>query len=90
MLEPVRAEAVLPDRALYFRTFSHFLIVNKSSLSLSLPPSLSPPPSLLAYDLLHFCMMYVVVEYALRTVAWSLFCHHTYMIRKYVVYVVVE
>jgi hypothetical protein len=29
-------EAVLPDRALYLPTFSHFLIVNKTSLSLSL------------------------------------------------------
>ena len=41
MLEPVHPEAVLPDRALYLPTFSHFLIVNKS-LSLSL--SLSRPP----------------------------------------------
>ena len=32
------AEAVLPDRALYLPTFGHFLIVNKTSLSLS--PSL--------------------------------------------------
>ena len=44
MLEPVRREAVLPDRALCLPTFSHFLIVNKTSLSLSL--SLPPPPSL--------------------------------------------
>jgi len=29
------AEAVLPDRALYLPTFGHFLIVNKTSLSLS-------------------------------------------------------
>jgi hypothetical protein len=36
--EPVRPEAVFPDRALYLPTFSHFLIVNKTSLSLSLPP----------------------------------------------------
>ena len=56
MLEPVRPEAVLPDRALCLTTFSLFLVVNKSSLSLthSLPlsglslslslsvPSLSP------------------------------------------------
>ena len=34
MLEPVRPEAVLPDRALCLPTFSHFFIVNKSSLSL--------------------------------------------------------
>jgi hypothetical protein len=34
MLEPVRPEAVLPDRALCLPTFSHFLIVNKL-LSLS-------------------------------------------------------
>ena len=38
MLEPVSAEAVLPDRALCLPTFSHFLIVNK----ISLPPSLLP------------------------------------------------
>jgi hypothetical protein len=31
MLEPVRPEAVLPDRALYTPTFSDFLIVKKSS-----------------------------------------------------------
>ena len=41
MLEPVRPEAVLPDRALCLPTFSHFLIVNKTSLSLSLSLSLS-------------------------------------------------
>jgi hypothetical protein len=34
MLEPVRPEAVLPDRALCLPTLSHFLIVNKTSLSL--------------------------------------------------------
>ena len=34
VLEPVRGEAVLPDRVLYLPTFSHFLIVNKTSLSL--------------------------------------------------------
>jgi hypothetical protein len=33
MLEPVRPEAVLPDRALCLPTLSHFLIVNKTSLS---------------------------------------------------------
>jgi hypothetical protein len=37
MLEPERPEAVLPDRALYLPTFSHFLIVNKL---LSISPSL--------------------------------------------------
>ena len=36
MPEPVRPEAVLPDRALYLPTFTHFLLVNKTSLSLSL------------------------------------------------------
>ena len=36
MLEPVRPEAVLPDRALCLPTFSHLLIVNPTSLSLSL------------------------------------------------------
>jgi len=35
MLEPVRPGAVSPDRALYFPTFSPFVIVNKISLSLS-------------------------------------------------------
>ena len=40
MLEPVRPGAVSPDRALYLSTFSHFLIVNKPSLSLSLSLSL--------------------------------------------------
>jgi hypothetical protein len=39
MLEPVRPEAVLPDMALCLPTFSHSLIVNKTSLYLSpLPP----------------------------------------------------
>ena len=42
MLELVRPEAVLPDRALYLPTFSHFLIVNKTSLSLSFSTSSSP------------------------------------------------
>jgi hypothetical protein len=36
LLEPVRPRAVSPDRALCLPTFSHFLIVNKTSLSLSL------------------------------------------------------
>jgi hypothetical protein len=36
MLEPVRPEAVLPDRALYLPTLSHFLIVNITSLSRTL------------------------------------------------------
>jgi len=44
MLEPVRPEAVLPDRALCLPTFSHFLIVNKASLTHSF--SLPRPPSL--------------------------------------------
>jgi len=35
VLEPVRPEAVLPDRALFLPTFSHFLIVDKTSLFLS-------------------------------------------------------
>ena len=42
MLEPVRSGAVSPDRALCLPTFSHFWIVNKTSLSLSLSLSLSP------------------------------------------------
>jgi hypothetical protein len=33
MLGPERQEAVLPGRALYLPTFSHFLIVNKALLS---------------------------------------------------------
>ena len=37
ILEPVRPEAVLPETALCLPTFSHFLIDNKISLSLSLP-----------------------------------------------------
>ena len=37
----VRPEAVLPDRALCLPTFSHLLIVNKTSLSLSLSLSFS-------------------------------------------------
>jgi hypothetical protein len=43
VLEPVRPEAVLPDRVLCLPTFSHFLIVNNIlnlSLSLSLFPTL--------------------------------------------------
>ena len=35
MLGPERPEAVLRDRAFCLPTFSHFLIVNKTSLSLS-------------------------------------------------------
>jgi hypothetical protein len=45
---PVRPEAVLPDRALCLPTFSHFLIVNKTSLSLSLTLCLSHSLSFLA------------------------------------------
>ena len=41
MLEPVRPGAVSPNRTLYLRTFSHFVVVNKTSLSLSLSLSLS-------------------------------------------------
>ena len=41
MLEPVRAEAVLPDRALCLPTFSHLLMVNKTALSRSLARSLA-------------------------------------------------
>ena len=41
MLEPMRPEAVLPDRALCLPTFSHFLIVNKTSISFSFFLSLS-------------------------------------------------
>jgi hypothetical protein len=36
MLEPVRPGAVPPDRAVCLPTLSHFVIVNKTSLSLSL------------------------------------------------------
>jgi hypothetical protein len=38
MLEPVCPGVVSPDRALCSPTLSHFLIVNKTSLSLSLAP----------------------------------------------------
>ena len=41
MLEPVHPGAVLPDRALCLPTFTHFLIVNKTSLSLSRSLSVS-------------------------------------------------
>ena len=41
MLEPVRPGAVSPDRALCLPTFSHILVVNKTSLSFSLSFSLS-------------------------------------------------
>jgi hypothetical protein len=41
MLGPERPGAVLPDRALYLPTFSHFLIVNKTSRTLSLSRALS-------------------------------------------------
>jgi hypothetical protein len=51
MLEPERPEAVVPDRALCLPTFSPFLMVNKSSLSLSL--SFSLPPSLSFYITTH-------------------------------------
>ena len=54
MLEPVRPEAVLPDRALCLPTFSHFLIVNKllslpsgRDLRRRLPPLLLLPVALL-------------------------------------------
>jgi hypothetical protein len=46
MLEPVRPGAVSPDRALCLPTFSQFVIVIKTSFSLSLRLSyLSPPES---------------------------------------------
>jgi hypothetical protein len=41
MLEPMRPGAVSPDRALCLPTFSHFVIVNKTPLSLSLSLCLS-------------------------------------------------
>jgi hypothetical protein len=41
MLEPVRPRAASSDRALCLPTFSHFVIVNKPCLSLSLSLSLS-------------------------------------------------
>ena len=40
ILEPVRPGAVSPDRALCLPTFSHFVIVNKTSLYISLSLSL--------------------------------------------------
>ena len=46
MLEPVRPEAVLPNRALCLQTSSHYFIVNKTSLSHTHTHSLaSSPPS---------------------------------------------
>jgi hypothetical protein len=42
MLEPVRPGAVSPGRALCLPTFSHLLIVNKTSLARALSLSLSP------------------------------------------------
>jgi len=54
MLEPVRPGAVSPDRALCLPTFSHFVIVNKTSLTLSLPSSSS---LLLLLLLLHFLIV---------------------------------
>jgi hypothetical protein len=41
ILEPVRPGAASPDKALCLPTFSHFVIVNKTSLPLSLSLSLS-------------------------------------------------
>jgi hypothetical protein len=41
MLEPVCSGAVSPDRALHLPTFSHFVIVKRTSLFLSLSLSLS-------------------------------------------------
>jgi hypothetical protein len=40
MLEPMRPGAVSPDRALCLPTFSHCMIVNQTSRSLSLSVSL--------------------------------------------------
>jgi hypothetical protein len=37
-LEPVRPGALSPDRALYLPTLSHFVIVDKTSLSVSVSP----------------------------------------------------
>jgi hypothetical protein len=45
MMEPVRPGAVSPERALCLPTFSHIVIVNKTSLSLSLSLSLCSPRS---------------------------------------------
>jgi hypothetical protein len=45
ILEPMRPGAVSPDRALCLPTFSHFFIVNKTSLSLSLSSSSSSSSS---------------------------------------------
>ncbi len=54
---PSAQGALLPDRALYLPTFSHFLIVNKTSL----PP---PPPThssyLLSLSLLLSLLLYFV------------------------------
>ena len=52
VLEPVRPGAVSPDRASCLPTFSHFLIVNKTSLfiSLSLTQYPLPPPAKIIPD----------------------------------------
>jgi hypothetical protein len=52
MLEPVRPGAASPDRTMCLPTFSHFVIVNKTSLSLSLG-SLILASSFLFEDHLH-------------------------------------
>ena len=51
MLEPVRPGAESPDRALCLPTFSHFVIANKRSLSLSFYLSLSFSLSLSCLEL---------------------------------------
>ena len=67
MLEPVRPEAVLPDRALCLPTFSHLLIVNKTSLSLSLSLFMQGRESCWA------CMLTVMLSDLLykRPLAWD-------------------
>ena len=71
MLEPVRPGAVSPDRALCLPTFSHFLIVNKTSLSLSLSPSLSL--SMQGRESCWACMLTVMLSDLLykRPLAWD-------------------
>ncbi len=63
MLEPVRPEAVLLDRALCLPTFSHFLIVKKTSLPL-------PPPLVVYYRDSGYSTTHVAV--AVRTLIVSL------------------
>jgi hypothetical protein len=49
MLEPVRSQAVSPDRAWCLRTLSHFMILNKTSLSPTSHKEVGPSYSIIAF-----------------------------------------